>query len=115
MDGFELVIFWIVCLAIVSGAGVGFWLISRRAPKGVVLMIAILTFIVGGVLTALIGDSRIGAGVAGATKIAGFVGIILGIVDLFQKWDVTTASRAASLNSLQATLGAPRKPPKKTD
>jgi hypothetical protein len=113
MDGFDLVIVWAMCLAVAMGAGVGFWLISRRAPKGVVLLIAILSFVAGGVLAAVIGDSRIGSGVAGAVRLSGVVGIILGIIDLFHKRDVTTASRAASLNSLQATLGAPRKSPKK--
>lgn len=62
---------------------VSFWLISKKIPKGVILSLAVVLWIVGNVIA----SQRIRElmMIGGSIQMAGSVGIILGIIDLFRK------------------------------
>ncbi len=96
-----------VGITVVLAAAVGFWLLSRVAPRGTVLVVAIAVYVVavvGSVLSA--GDSRVLLGITGILKFSGFVGVVLGLVDLFRGRRSRSANRASHLSALQQSLGA---------
>ena len=72
-----------MAIVVVVGGLIGLWFISRIAPKGTVLVIAIGIWVCG----ALIGDVHIREllMLAGAMKMLGFAGGILGLVDFFRR------------------------------
>lgn len=82
MDDFGYVFLAIVVLAIV-GSIVLFWFLSRQAPRGTVLAVAIAIYIAGVVISP--GSTRVMVGVAGLLKFIGFIGGILGLVDVLRK------------------------------
>jgi hypothetical protein len=82
MDGFGTTFLIIAVLAIV-GAITVFWVLSRQAPRGAVLAVAVGIYIAG-VMTSP-GSTRVMVGVAGLLKFIGFIGGILGLVDLLRK------------------------------
>ncbi|MCF7908209.1 MAG: hypothetical protein K9L86_05015 [Candidatus Omnitrophica bacterium] len=60
-----------------------FWLISKKTPKGVVVGLAIIVWVIGNVIGSQ--QARELMMIGGSIKMAGSVGIILGIIDLFRK------------------------------
>jgi hypothetical protein len=82
MDGFGTTFLIIVVLAI-AGAITVFWVLSRQAPRGTVLAVAVGIYIAGVMMSP--GSTRLLVGVAGLLKFVGFIGGLLGIVDLVRK------------------------------
>lgn len=72
-----------VYAGIVLGGLVVLWLISRVSPRGTVLAIAVGLYVIGAALAAT--SVREIVGLAGALKMLGFAGGILGIADLIRK------------------------------
>jgi uncharacterized membrane protein YgcG len=66
---------------------VGFWAASRFAPKGTVLAIAASIYIASWLIAP--GDSRALNGVVGFMRLLGFVGGVLGVIDLVRKRPTT--------------------------
>ena len=79
MDTFGQIFIVVAILVIVAG-GIGFWTLSRYAPKGIALGVAAVLY----VLSFLIGDggSREMHGALGMLRMLGFMGGILGLIDL---------------------------------
>ena len=70
-------------LASVLGGLVGFWLISRFAPRGSVLMIAAILYGISWPLGSVpIREVRL---LCGCLRMLGFIGLILGILDILRK------------------------------
>jgi len=78
-----LIVLLAVMVVVFLGIMVGLWLLSRVSPKGVVLALAVVTWLVGRWL----GQHNVRElqGLSGAVTMAGFGGILLGIADLFRK------------------------------
>jgi hypothetical protein len=72
----------VVAILIVVGGLVALWFISRKVPKGVTLGIAAAIYFVGMTLASV--RVREVVMLAGALKMLGFAGGILGIVDLLR-------------------------------
>lgn len=72
-----------VAIVIVVGGLVLLWLVSRSAPRGAVLGIAVTLWMIG----FLLGDVRVREVmlVSGSLKMLGFAGAILGIIDALRK------------------------------
>ena len=60
-----------------------FWLISKKTPKGVTIGLAVVVLIIGNTIASQ--QTRELLMIGGSIKMAGSVGVILGIVDLFRK------------------------------
>jgi uncharacterized membrane protein YoaK (UPF0700 family) len=99
--------FLAVAAVVVIVAAIGFWYLSRVAPRGVVLVVAVALYAVGVALA--LGESRAMHGISGSLKVAGFVGIILGILDLFRKRGSSAAARQNNVTALKSSLGATTK------
>lgn len=82
MDGVGNAFLIIVILAIMGAIAV-FWVLSRQAPRGTVLAVAAGIYIVGVVMSP--GSTRVMVGIAGLLKLIGFIGGILGLIDLLRK------------------------------
>lgn len=78
-----VVILIIAGAVIVLGGIIGLWLLSRVTPKGVVLAVAVLVWLVGNAVAQE--RTRAMLGIGGAMKLLGFIGAIMGIVDLLRK------------------------------
>ena len=82
MDPFGQV-FLVVSIVAVVAALVGFWFLSRRGPHGSVLAVAAALYIASYAFDP--GRSRELVGLAGILRITGFVGGILGVIDLVRR------------------------------
>src|SRR5213082_402939 len=109
MDSFGTV-FLVIAVMVIIAASVGFWFLSRVAPKGVVLATGVALYVVGVFLT--FDESRLMHGVAGLLKFTGFVGVVLGLVDLFRKRGYVQGN-GQNMSALQKSLGVPTKSTKK--
>lgn len=72
---------------------VGVWYLSRSAPRGTVLAVAIAIYAVGFLIPK--GDSRLLHGVAGFASLFGIVAGVLGVVDLVRKRQPTESIEEA--------------------
>lgn len=72
-------------IATLFGAGIFYWTISRFAPRGTVLIIAVVLYAMGQGIGALDVGVREVALASGILKMSGFLGILLGAIDLLQK------------------------------
>jgi hypothetical protein len=73
----------LIILGIVVLFGAGYWGLSRVSPKGTVLIVALGLFALGHAIDpGLIRELHL---VKGAITLGGFVGILLGFVDLLQR------------------------------
>lgn len=72
-------------IATLFGAGLFYWAVSRVAPRGTVLGIAVVLYALGQGLDTLDAGVRIVSFASGILKMSGFLGIILGAVDLLRK------------------------------
>ncbi len=106
MDTFGTV-FVVVAIVVVILAAIGFWYLSRYAPRGAVLVVALAMYAAGVVLVA--GESRVMHGISGLLKLTGILGIILGILDLFQKRGSPVSARQNNITALKSSLGATTK------
>lgn len=78
--------FMIAGMAVVFlGVLVGLWAISRKAPRGITLAVAVGVWVAGQMIAKV--ELRECQGLGGALALAGSVGGILGLVDLFSKRD----------------------------
>ncbi len=73
----------VVSLLVVAIALASLWSAARQMPRGVMLAIALVVFIASLVIPP--GDIRELHALTGAMRMFGFVGFIMGIVDLFRK------------------------------
>ena len=64
-------------------AGVGFWYMSKKAPKGATLILAIAVWVLGNVIG--FQQARELKIIGGSIQMAGFVGVIVGLIDTFRK------------------------------
>ena len=82
IDTYGIVLLIIGGVVAISGL-VALWWISKKVPKGVTLAIAIGIYIFGSVVGhIMVREVQL---VSGTFKFMGFVGIIMGIIDLFRK------------------------------
>ena len=82
MDTFGKVMLGIT-IAVVTGAAAGFWYLSRHGPKGAALALAAVVYFAS---FAVVPDgSRALYGVIGILRLSGFVGALLGAVDLMRR------------------------------
>jgi hypothetical protein len=70
----------VMIILFVLGGLLGLWVLSRKAPKGVVLAIAVGIWLAGAAIGGV--RTREARGASGALKLLGFSGAILGIVDV---------------------------------
>jgi hypothetical protein len=76
-------VFLVLAIASFGAAIVGFWFLSRRGPRGAVLAVAVVLYVISWMIPQ--GQSRKLNGVSGLIRMIGFTGGILGIVDLVRK------------------------------
>ena len=60
-----------------------FWFISKKAPKGVALGLAVVVWIIGNAIASQ--QVRELMMIGGSIQMAGTIGVILGLIDLFRK------------------------------
>lgn len=70
----------------------GFWYLSRVAPKGTVLAVAAGIYVVSWLINP--GNSRELHGLVGFLRLLGFVGGVLGVIDLVKKRPPTQSDNA---------------------
>jgi hypothetical protein len=77
------IIMIVLMVLIIVGGLIGLWLLSRVTPKGSVLLLSIVIWVIGGVIT----RSRIPElwVIGGSIGMVGFIGGILGLIDLVRK------------------------------
>jgi len=90
----------ILLVMLISGV-VGLWFVSRVAPKGTVLAIAIGSYVVSYLIPP--GNVAILHGLVGFTRLFGVIGGVLGIIDLIKKRTPTQGDDAP----LDAEMVAP--------
>lgn len=76
-------IFLLMPIIIILIAVVIFWFISKKAPKGVALAVAVVAWIAGRAIGSQ--QARELMMLGGSIQMAGSIGVILGIIDLFRK------------------------------
>lgn len=75
-------IFLGITIVSVVGALIGFYVLSKKGPRGAVLGVAAVLYVLGKSISASdIRELRLIAGILGLT---GFIGGILGLIDLFK-------------------------------
>jgi hypothetical protein len=72
-----------VGLVVVLGGVVGLWFVSRSAPKGTVLAIAVSIYLMSFLIPR--GTDRLLHGLAGVMGLFGLIGGVLGVIDLVKK------------------------------
>ena len=77
------IIYLVIALVIIISSLVALWFLSKKTPRGTVLGISIFIYILGRSITP--GDCRELYIVKGSMQMIGFLGGILGFVDLFRK------------------------------
>ncbi len=82
MDSFGQIFLVVAILAFLTAAAV-FWLLSRHGPRGATLGLAFLLYLASCYIDD--GGSRALHGAIGVMRLIGFMGIILGVVDLVRK------------------------------
>jgi hypothetical protein len=97
-------IFLVATVIAVVAAVIGFWYVSQRAPRGAVLGIAVVIYVVGVALSITAQDPRLLNGISGVCKFVGFVGFLLGLVDLVRN---KSAKQATSTPAMRAGLVRP--------
>ena len=81
MDQTGQIILVATLVALVLGM-VGFWLLSKHGPKGATLGVAAVLYLVSYLIDS--GGSRVLHGAVGIVRMLGFIGGILGVLDLFR-------------------------------
>ena len=104
-------IFLTVAIVVIVVALVGLWFISRVTPRGIVLLISAVLYVLGIALT--FGEARFMQGASGILKLTGFAGAILGVVDLVKKREDTSSRRTNDVSVLKGSLGVRTKPTNK--
>jgi hypothetical protein len=79
----------LIIIATLVGASIVYWTISRFAPRGAVLGVAVLLYAMGQGIGTLDTGVRMVVLAAGVLKMSGFLGVILGILDLVRKREST--------------------------
>jgi hypothetical protein len=69
-------------LAVVTGVAV-LWLISRRTPRGTVLILAIVIYATSWAIGS--GNTREMRATVGVVRMIGFIGLVLGLIDTFRR------------------------------
>jgi len=90
-ENYGFVLLAVALLAVLGGL-VGLWLVSRVAPRGIVLAMAVVIYLVGVALDGI--RIREVLLICGAFKMLGFAGGILGVVDLLRRRPATRPTRA---------------------
>ena len=75
-------VYLVLTIAVLLGSFVALWLISKKTPKGTVLGICVLLYILGSSIDP--GKHRELHLLTGLFKMVGFFGGILGLIDLFR-------------------------------
>jgi len=96
MDTLSKVYLGIAVVAIV-GTILGYWLLSKKGPRGAVLCVAAVLYFAGMQLGNVSPDQPVRElkAVGGVLQLTGVIGIILGVIDLIRR---KPAKRAASEN-----------------
>lgn len=87
-------------IATLFGGGIFYWTISRIAPRGTVLVIAVVLYVMGQVIGALDVGIRVIELVSGVLKLSGFLGIILGGIDILRKRETAETLNVEAAGSL---------------
>jgi hypothetical protein len=76
-------LYLVLALVILIITSISFWLISKKAPKGTLLAVAIAMWIIG----SMIGNQPVREMklIGGTIQTLGTIGVILGVIDLFRK------------------------------
>lgn len=82
MDSYGTVLL-VVMVTVIVLAVVGFWLLSKRGPRGAVLVVAIFLLVFGQTIQPV--KTREAHAVVGTLKLAGFIGTILGLFDMARR------------------------------
>jgi len=96
-----------VGLVVVLGGVVGLWFLSQRTPKGTVLAIAVGIYAMSFLIPR--DTDRFLEDLVGLTRLFGFVGGVLGVVDLVKKRSPTQSSDAPIVAELAAPPPSPQK------
>jgi hypothetical protein len=79
----EGIIYLVIAAIVIVSSFVGLWYLSKKTPRGVVLGICIVLYILSKVIEP--GTVRSLYVLSGTMGVIGFFGGILGIIDLFRK------------------------------
>lgn len=79
-------------LVVLIGGVVGLWFLSRSTPKGTVLAVAAGIYVMSFLIAP--GTDRVLHGLVGVARLLGFIGGVLGIVDLWKKREPTQSNAA---------------------
>ena len=76
-------IYVVLTLVILIITVIGFWLISKKAPKGILLIVAIAMWIIGFIIgNQPLREMKL---LGGTIQTLGTLGVILGVINLFRK------------------------------
>jgi hypothetical protein len=84
-----------IAAAAIVGAILGYWLLSKKGPRGALLFVAALLYVAGMQVGNAPQDPPVREikALGGVLQLTGFIGIVLGIIDLVRR---KPATRAAS-------------------